>query len=99
LLETVLNSTGLFGIFGILFSEITVTPLLIRKGETKFALYGLSSVKDERLYRLFREGRVHMLRPEEDTEEWFNLLTLHQVLKILSQYINLCTDYFIKRLM
>ena len=61
------------------FSEITVTPLLIRKGKTKFAMYGLSSVKDERLYRLFREGRVHMLRPEEETEEWFNLLALHQV--------------------
>ena len=58
--------------------EITVTPLLIRKGTTKLAMYGLSSVKDERLHRLFREGLVHMLRPEEDTEEWFNLLTLHQ---------------------
>ncbi len=25
-------------------------------------MYGLSSVKDERLFRLFREGRVHMQR-------------------------------------
>ena len=45
--------------------EIIVTPLLIRKGEvTKMAMYGLSSVKDERLFRLFREGRVHMQRYE-----------------------------------
>jgi double-strand break repair protein MRE11 len=59
-------------------SEITVTPLLFCKGETKLALYGLSAIKDERLFRLFREGKVQMLRPAEDTEEWFNLLTLHQ---------------------
>jgi hypothetical protein len=39
-------------------SEIIVTPLLFRKGDTKLALYGMSSVKDERLHRLYREEKV-----------------------------------------
>ena len=52
--------------------------MLLCKGQTRLALYGLSSVKDERLYRLFRENKVQMMRPEEETDEWFNLLTLHQ---------------------
>ena len=38
----------------------------------------MSSVKDERLHRLFRENRVKMLKPEEETDTWFNLLVLHQ---------------------
>ena len=57
---------------------MTVNPLLFKKGEAKLALYGMSSVKDERLHRLFRENAVKLLRPEEDTEAWFNLLVLHQ---------------------
>ena len=58
---------------------MTISPLLIRKGESQLALYGLSSVKDERLHRLFRANKVKMLRPEEGTDEWFNMLVLHQV--------------------
>ena len=42
------------------------------------ALYGMSSVKDERMHRLFRENCVKMLQPEEETDKWFNLLVLHQ---------------------
>ena len=38
----------------------------------------MSSVKDERLHRLFRENKVKMYRPEEETDNWFNLLVLHQ---------------------
>ncbi len=55
-----------------------MSPLLIRKGESRLALYGMSAVKDARLHRLFRANRVKMLRPEEETDEWFNLLVLHQ---------------------
>lgn len=28
--------------------------------------------------RLFRDGKVKMLRPREQTEDWFNLMVLHQ---------------------
>ena len=37
---------------------IKVRPILLRKGDVKVALYGLSNVKDERLHRLFRENKV-----------------------------------------
>ena len=58
--------------------SIICNPLLFQKGENKLALYGMSSVKDERLHRLFRENCVKMLQPEEDTDKWFNLLVMHQ---------------------
>ena len=38
--------------------HIKVRPILLRKGNVKLAIYGLSHVKDERLHRLFRENRV-----------------------------------------
>ena len=37
---------------------IKVRPILLRKGDVKVALYGLSNVMDERLHRLFRENKV-----------------------------------------
>jgi double-strand break repair protein MRE11 len=58
--------------------RITVTPVLIRKGSTKLALYGLSNVRDERLFRTFREGNVKFLRPKEDPDDWFSVLAVHQ---------------------
>ena len=42
------------------------------------ALYGMSSVKDERLHRLFRDEKVRYLIPDQDTDKWFNMLVLHQ---------------------
>ena len=38
--------------------QITVNPILLKKGNVWLALYGLSSVKDERLHRLLREDKV-----------------------------------------
>ncbi len=75
-----LHSSGLINYFGRInnLDDITVTPLLFRKGATKLAIYGMSSVKDERLHRLFRANKVRMLRPQEDTDDWFNLLVMHQ---------------------
>ncbi|EGV61552.1 DNA repair exonuclease, partial [Yamadazyma tenuis ATCC 10573] len=76
----VLAVSGLVNNFGKVTSasEINVAPILLQKGTTKFALYGMSHVKDERLFRLFREGNVKFLRPNMYTEEWFNLLCVHQ---------------------
>ena len=56
--------------------DITMTPLLLRKGTTQLALYGLGNVRDQRLVRTFENKRVKMLRPREGN--WFNLFVLHQ---------------------
>ena len=36
------------------------------------------SIPDERLYRMFVNNQVTMLRPKEDQDKWFNLFTIHQ---------------------
>ncbi len=58
--------------------EIEVSPLLLKKGNTCLALYGLGSCRDERLHRMFRKGKVKFLRPSEGQKDWFNILVLHQ---------------------
>jgi double-strand break repair protein MRE11 len=50
----------------------------MQKGTTKLALYGLGSVRDERLHRTFLNKKVKMLRPKEDADSWFNCFVLHQ---------------------
>lgn len=55
-----------------------MSPLLMQKGNTKLALYGLGSVRDERLHRLFVHKNVTMLRPKENQEDWFNVFVIHQ---------------------
>lgn len=59
-------------------SDITVYPILLRKGETYLALYGLGNIRDERLYRTFIQKKVQFMRPVEAQEKWFNLFVLHQ---------------------
>lgn len=58
--------------------NIEVTPLLFQKGNTKLALYGLASVRDERLFRTFKEGNVKFNVPAMREGEWFNLMCVHQ---------------------
>jgi double-strand break repair protein MRE11 len=58
--------------------EIHIRPVLLQKGTTKFALYGLGNIRDERLHRLFLKRKVKFKRPVEDTDQWFNLFTIHQ---------------------
>ncbi|KAE8255717.1 hypothetical protein A4X13_0g2931 [Tilletia indica] len=57
---------------------IRLKPILLQKGGTKLALYGLGNIRDERLNFELRANRVRLQRPAEDTEDWFNLLVLHQ---------------------
>ncbi|KAL7662596.1 Double-strand break repair protein [[Candida] zeylanoides] len=59
-------------------NDITVAPLLFQKGTTKLALYGLANVRDERLFKTFRDGKVKFLRPQASQHEWFNLMAVHQ---------------------
>lgn len=76
----IIHSAGLINYFGKTTSleKIQLSPLLLQKGSTKLALYGLGSVRDERLHRMFVKKDVTMLRPREDKDDWFNLLLLHQ---------------------
>ena len=63
-------------------NKIEISPLLLQKGSTKIALYGLGSLRDERLNRMFEQKKVRFLRPEagDDAEEdpFFNIFALHQ---------------------
>lgn len=76
----VLAVSGLVNNFGkvTLANALYISPILLQKGTTKFALYGMSHVRDERLFRLFREGNVRFLRPDVYTDDWFNFLCVHQ---------------------
>lgn len=75
-----LSVAGMMNYFGQSsdLSNIKISPILIRKANTKLALYGLGNVRDERLHRTFRQNKVSLLRPAEDSEGWFNLLLIHQ---------------------
>jgi double-strand break repair protein MRE11 len=58
--------------------NIEVKPVLLQKGNTKLALYGMSNVRDERLHRTFRDGKVKFFQPGIQKEDWFNLMSVHQ---------------------
>ncbi|XP_013160730.1 double-strand break repair protein MRE11 [Falco peregrinus] len=76
----ILSCAGLLNHFGRSTSveKIDISPILLRKGRTKIALYGLGAIPDERLYRMFVNKQVTMLRPREDEDSWFNLFVIHQ---------------------
>lgn len=75
-----LQVTGLVNHFGKVLEadKINMVPLLFQKGNTKLALYGLASVRDERLFRTFKEGNVKFEVPTMREGEWFNLMCVHQ---------------------
>lgn len=58
--------------------NILIKPVLLQKGHTKLALYGMSNVRDERLFRTFRDGKVKFFQPSAQKSEWFNLMSVHQ---------------------
>ncbi|KAI9488966.1 Metallo-dependent phosphatase-like protein [Zychaea mexicana] len=65
-------------------NDIKVYPILMQKGETKLALYGMGNVRDERLHHAWRDGSVSFIRPsnEHGGQTWlddaFNMFVLHQ---------------------
>uniref|UniRef100_A0A914CAC5 Mre11 DNA-binding domain-containing protein n=1 Tax=Acrobeloides nanus TaxID=290746 RepID=A0A914CAC5_9BILA len=75
-----LHEAGLVNLFGKFndVDKIEVSPILLRKRETKIALYGISSQRDDRLCRAFMQENVKFLRPTDDPDSWFNILVLHQ---------------------
>ncbi|KAF7122672.1 hypothetical protein CNMCM5793_000782 [Aspergillus hiratsukae] len=58
--------------------NIHIKPVLLQKGRTKLALYGMSNVRDERLFRTFRDGKVKFYQPSIQKNDWFNLMSVHQ---------------------
>ena len=75
-----LQAAGLLNYYGRVAEadNIEAKPILLQKGGTKLALFGLSNVRDERMFRTFRDHRVKWFRPNLQTDDWFNLLAVHQ---------------------
>jgi double-strand break repair protein MRE11 len=57
--------------------QFDLYPILLIKGKTKIALYGIGNIKDERLYLALQNKRVNFHRPD-DYKNWFNILIVHQ---------------------
>lgn len=60
--------------------DIEITPILIRKGGTNLAIYGLGAMRDERLNRMWNQKRVRFVRltAEQGRDSFFNIFVLHQ---------------------
>ncbi|KXT16584.1 hypothetical protein AC579_6301 [Pseudocercospora musae] len=76
----ILSVSGLINYYGRTpeSDNIHIKPVLLQKGKTKLALYGMSNVRDERLFRTFRDGQVKFFQPSRDTGDWFNIMSVHQ---------------------
>ncbi|XP_015161502.1 double-strand break repair protein MRE11 isoform X2 [Solanum tuberosum] len=77
------NYFGKMDLGGSGVGQIALHPILIRKGLTSVALYGLGNIRDERLNRMFQTPHaVQWMRPEAregcQVSDWFNILVLHQ---------------------
>jgi double-strand break repair protein MRE11 len=75
-----LSAAGMINYFGKytnLENSVTIVPLLISKGDTKLAIYGLGALKDKLAARLFRTEKVELLQLD-DAKEWFNIMVVHQ---------------------
>lgn len=75
-----LSTAGLVNYFGKSreVDDITMMPVLLKKNTTQLALYGLGSMRDERLHRTFLSHKVKMLAPPDNGTPWFNTLLFHQ---------------------
>jgi len=49
--------------------KVQVSPVLIQKGDTKVALYGMGSMRDERLNRMWQGKKVRFLKPTKFRKE------------------------------
>uniref|UniRef100_A0A146MDQ8 Double-strand break repair protein n=1 Tax=Lygus hesperus TaxID=30085 RepID=A0A146MDQ8_LYGHE len=76
----VLSATGQLNYFGVCkdLTNIKLKPILLRKGKSKLAIYGISHIRDERLSRLMAAGSVKYEQPPSNPESWFKILVLHQ---------------------
>lgn len=79
----ILSVSGLLNHYGRVIDneQITVCPLLFNKGGTNLALYGLHSVREERLMKTMASGNLEFLEPDTTDDpgiQWFNLMCIHQ---------------------
>lgn len=67
----ILATSGLVNYFGKRtdLTKLEIHPILLRKGVTQLAIYGLSYIHDSRLVRLFADSKVIMKKPDESTGE------------------------------
>ncbi|PVF95145.1 DNA repair exonuclease [Serendipita vermifera] len=56
---------------------IVIRPVLLGKGDTKLAMYGVGNVKDQRMHYQLRHNKIKMYTPH-DKDDWFNIMLLHQ---------------------
>lgn len=75
-----IHSAGLIRYFGKTSSteKIRLEPLLLKKGRTKLALYGVGYIRSDKLHQMYRNKAVTMTRPEQDRDDYFNVFVLHQ---------------------
>lgn len=77
------NYFGKHGLGGGGAGRVDLKPVLMRKGLTKLALYGLGYIRDNRLHQMFSvKGCVRWHRPAETSDcassSWFNVMLIHQ---------------------
>lgn len=103
----ILSSSNLVNYFGKMVlggsgvGQIAIHPILIRKGTTHVALYGLGNIRDERLNRMFQTPHaVQWIRPESQEGcpviDWFNILVLHQN-RVKTNPKNAINEHFLPR--
>lgn len=75
-----LQISGLVNYYGrtLESDNVLIKPVLLQKGHTKLALYGMSNIRDERLFRTFRDGKVKFFQPGKQKQDWFNIMSVHQ---------------------
>lgn len=62
-----LSTPGLVNYFGSCddLMDVSIDPILMKKGDTQLALYGLGHIPDDRLLSLFNDAKIKMERPDE----------------------------------
>ena len=69
-----LHTAGLVNYFGQNpeVDAVSINPILLEKGITRVALYGLGNLRDERLTRMWQDGRIKFRRPAAEGSDQHN---------------------------
>jgi double-strand break repair protein MRE11 len=77
----ILASAGFLNYFGKCNNtqnDVQINPVLVKKGVTHLAMFGLGAIKDERLHYMFEKEAVQFNRPTANPTDWFNMFLIHQ---------------------
>jgi double-strand break repair protein MRE11 len=58
-------------------ATVSLQPILIRKGSTQLALYGLEHMREQTFQKMLQK-KVRVARPTVDPQQWFNVMAVHQ---------------------